>query len=133
MACLATVPNKPEPAAKLVTSFKAYAQWESTLAYLKDPPESYGLPPVDIIGGLDNISATAAAGKFQSEYDFQASMSQLVLKAHDGHFAFRPDVFKVFTFRNDLAADMVSLSVDGVQMPKLYSLGTLRISCPSQK
>lgn len=124
MACLATVPNKPEPAVKLVTSFKAFAQWESTLPYLKDPPPSYGLPPVDIMAGLDNISATAAAGKYQNEYEFQASMTQLVLKAHDGHFAFRPDVFKVFSFRNDLVADMVSLSVDGVQIPKLYNLGT---------
>lgn len=125
LACLQTVPNKPEPAAKLVKSLRAYVQWESTLAYLKDPPASYGLPPVDILGGLDTIAANASAGGFQSEYDFQSSMVRLISLAHDGHFAYRPDIFKAFAFRNDLATDLVSLSVDGKQVPKLYNLGKL--------
>lgn len=109
-------------------SFKAYVQWESTLAWLKDPPKGYGLAGVDIMGGLDEIAANASAGKFQSEYEFQASIVKLVSRAHDGHFAFRPDVFKAFGFRNDLAADLVSLSVDGKSVPKLYNMGKLRWS-----
>lgn len=108
---------------KLIKSLKAYVQWESTIAYLKDPPQSYGLPPVDIQGGLDAIAANATAGSFQSEYDFQSSIVRLISLAHDGHFAYRPDVFKAFGFRNDLARDLVSLSVDGKQLPKLYNLG----------
>lgn len=50
-------------------------------------------------------------------------MVQLVASAHDGHFAIRPDMFKAFSFRNDLATDIVSVSVDGKQVPKLYNLG----------
>lgn len=107
---------------KLVQSFKAFAQWESTLAYLKAPPASYGLPAVDIQGGLDAIMANVSAGAFTNEYDFQASIVRLVSQAHDGHFGYRPDVFKAFGFRNDLAVDLVSLSVDGKQVPKLYHL-----------
>lgn len=117
------MPNKPAEAAKLIASTKAYAQWQSTLAWLKDPPASYMLPPTDIQGGLDAIGANATAGKFQSEFEFQSAMVQLVASAHDGHFAIRPDMFKAFSFRNDLATDIVSVSVDGKQVPKLYNLG----------
>lgn len=123
MACLQSVPNKPQEATKLVQSLKAYVSWQSTLAYLKDPPASYGLPPVDIMGGLDAIAANVSAGGFASEYDFQRSMVLLIAQAHDGHFGFRPDVFKAFSFRNDLVADLVSVSADGKQMPKLYNFG----------
>lgn len=130
LACLQSVPNKPEPAAKLVTSFKAFVGWESTLAYLKDPPKTYGLAAVDIMGGLDDIFANATSGKFQSEYDFQSSIVKLVSRAHDGHFAYRPDVFKAFGFRNDLAADFVSISTNGTEVPKLYNFSKRRRSCP---
>lgn len=112
-----------------VTSFKAYVQWESTLAYLKDPPKSYGLPAVDIMGGLDMIMQNVSNGSYQSEYEFQAKMTQLVGLAHDGHFAYRPDVFKAFGFRNDLAMDLVSLSVDGKAVPKLYHLSKSQDFC----
>jgi hypothetical protein len=81
------------------------------------------LPAVDILAGLDNISTTAVAGKFASEYDFQLSIVELISAAHDGHFAYRPDVFKVFIFRNNLVADLVSVSRDGKEKPKLYHYG----------
>ncbi|RYP56353.1 hypothetical protein DL770_010839 [Monosporascus sp. CRB-9-2] len=118
--CLQSVPNKPEPAAQLVTSLKAYVEWQSTLAWLKDPPPSCTLPPVDIQARLDNISATALEGGYASEYEFQLAIFQTVVSAHDGHFSYRPDVFKAFSFRNDLAADLISVSEDGKELPKLY-------------
>ncbi|KAH9996366.1 peptidase S41 family protein [Xylariaceae sp. FL0662B] len=123
--CLKSVPNKPQPAQKLVTSVKALVQWQSTLAWLKDPPQSYMLPPVDIEGALDNISATAVAGGFASEYDFQLAIFELITSAHDGHFAYRPDVFKAFTFQSKLASDIVSVSKDGKEVPKLYHASAL--------
>ncbi|KAL2061599.1 hypothetical protein VTL71DRAFT_6976 [Oculimacula yallundae] len=124
--CLKTVPNKPEPAAAMIKSLKAYASWQSTLAYLKNPPNTYMLPATDIMGGLDNISSTAVAGGFQSEYDFQLSVVKLITSAHDGHFGYRPDAFKAFTFRNTMASDIVSVSADGKGVPKLYRLSDLR-------
>lgn len=78
------------------------------------------LPPIDIQGNLDNISATASAGEFSGEYDFQASILRTFLAAHDGHFLFIPDVFKVFTFSNPLLEDVVSVSSNGTSLPKLY-------------
>lgn len=123
--CLGSVPNRPQPAVKLVESLKAFVQWQSTLAFLKNPPQSYMLPPVDIQGSLDNISATATAGGFSSEYDFQVKILQTLFAAHDGHFLFVPDVFKVFTFSNSLAEGIVSVSSNGSSLPKLYHYSTL--------
>lgn len=80
---------------------------------------------MDIDAGLVNISATAEAGGFSSEFDFQLAIFKLLVSAHDGHFSFRPDTFKAFVFRNRLAFDIVSVSEDGVQIPKLYHLGEL--------
>lgn len=108
---------------KLATSVKAFSQWESTITYLKAPPAGYGLPATDILGGFDAIMANVTAGRFQSEYDFQIAMVLLINSAHDGHYGYRPDVFKAFSFRNDLVNDLVSVSVDGKQTPKLYNLG----------
>ena len=123
--CLQTVPNKAEPAKKLIDSLKAFVQWQSTLAWLKDPPASYTLPGVDIEAGLDTISSKVDAGDFLSEYEFQLAIVELFVSAHDGHFAFRPDVFKGFSFRNSLALDLVSVSRDGLEVPKLYHYGEL--------
>lgn len=77
------------------------------------------------MGGFDAIMANVTAGAFRSEYEFQVSISKLIAGAHDGHYGFRPDVYKAFSFRNDLANDLVSVSVDGIQTPKLYNLGEL--------
>ena len=85
------------------------------------------LPAVDIEAGLDTISTQVDAGDFLSEYEFGLAIVELFASAHDGHFAFRPDVFKGFTFRNSLAFDLVSVSRDGLEIPKLYHYGKLRL------
>ncbi|KAI1339966.1 peptidase S41 family protein [Xylariaceae sp. FL0016] len=123
--CLKTVPNKPQQAEKLVTSLKAFVEWQSTLAWLKDPPSTYNLPAVDIMGSLDKISSTAVAGGFESEYDFQLAIMNTITAAHDGHFAYSSDVFKAFAFESKLASDIVSVSRDGIEVPKLYHLADL--------
>ena len=120
------MPNKPGPAQDLIKSLKAFVQWQSTLAWLKDPPSSYMLPATDIEGRLDALGEKAAAGGFQSEYDFQLDLFQVFTSAHDGHFGYRGDVFKAFSFRNSLASDIISISIDGKAVPKLYHLGQLQ-------
>ncbi|KAK0741990.1 hypothetical protein B0T21DRAFT_327514 [Apiosordaria backusii] len=45
---------------------------------------------------------------------------ELIGSAHDGHFGFFPDVFKGFFFQNGLVKDLVAVSVDGIEPPKLY-------------
>ena len=81
------------------------------------------LPPVDIQGSLDNISTTAQDGGYASEYEFQLAIYETIISAHDGHFTYRGDIFKAFVFRNNLAADIVSVSRNGTELPKLYHRG----------
>ncbi|KAI0385417.1 hypothetical protein F5Y04DRAFT_276747 [Hypomontagnella monticulosa] len=126
LSCLRSVPNKIAQAQQLVKSVKAFAQWQSTHAWLKDPPEGYEFPPVDILKSLDSISATLSAGGYASEYDFQLSMMNTITLAHDGHFSYIGDVFKVFTFGNDFASDIVSVSTNGTALPKMYRLSALQ-------
>ncbi|KAI0130801.1 hypothetical protein F4814DRAFT_456784 [Daldinia grandis] len=125
--CLRSVPNRIQPAQQLIQSLKAFVEWQSTLAWLKNPPKSYGFPAVDIQGSLDKILETAKQGGYESEYDFQVAIVQTISVAHDGHFFYMPDVFKAFTFENRLAQDIVSVSIDGVSLPKLYRFSALRL------
>lgn len=121
--CLRTVPNKKEEAQKLVKSLKAFVQWQSSLAFLKEPPQSYMFPPADILGTLDNISTTVGNGGYANEFDFGVAIVYLIQSAHDGHFSYRPDIFTGFGFRNEMTMDIVTVSVDGIQVPKLYHFG----------
>ncbi|KAI1471239.1 uncharacterized protein F4812DRAFT_467403 [Daldinia caldariorum] len=123
--CLRSVPNRVQPAQQLIQSLKAFVEWQSTLAWLKDPPKSYGFPTVDVQGSLDKILDTATQGGYESEYDFQVAIVQTINAAHDGHFFYTPDVFTAFTFENRLAQDIVSVSTDGISLPKLYRLSDL--------
>ncbi|KAI7921688.1 peptidase S41 family protein [Pyricularia oryzae] len=123
--CLQSVPNKVGPAQDMIRSLKAFVGWQSTLAFLKAPPRDYMLPPTDILGGLDDIADSAQKGQYKSEYEFQAAIVEHLVTAHDGHFSYRPDVFKAFTFRNKLIAKVASVSVDGAALPKLYHMEPL--------
>lgn len=126
LSCLRSVPNKIQPAQQLIESVKAFAQWQSTHAWLKDPPEGYAFPPIDILRTLDGISATLQKGGYASEYDFQLAMLSTITQAHDGHFTYTGDVFKAFIFENDFASDIVSVSTNGTSLPKMYRLSALQ-------
>ncbi|KAM0330161.1 hypothetical protein ACHAQA_004334 [Verticillium albo-atrum] len=128
--CLQSVPNKPAQAQQLITSLQAYVQWQSTLPWLKNPPPTYMLPPADIEGGLAGIGQTAAAGGYGSEYNFQVAILEMFASAHDGHFNYRGDVFKAFAFVNGLASDIVSVSRDGKEVPRLYHQRMMANSTP---
>lgn len=119
-ACLRSVPNHQQPAVKLIQSLRAYVQWHSSLAWLRRPPPAYPFPPVDVDAGLARLGAQVEAHQFASEYDFQVQLGRLLASARDPHLVFEGDVFKPFLFRNDLLSDIVSVSIDGVELPKLH-------------
>lgn len=121
--CLSSVPLGAAQALALVDSIRPYVDWQSTLAYLKNPPRSYQLEGVDIIGGLDAISQAISANFYQNELSFQLALNSLIGSANDGHFAFIPDIFKAFAFRIPPSAALVSVSADGKALPQLYTFG----------
>lgn len=124
--CLQNVPNYPEPAVKLIESLKAFVQWQSTLAWLKNPPASYDFPPLDILGGFDNLTKVVNRGGFTSEYNFQVALVELIESAHDYHLSYNPDLLGVFWFVFPDLLDLISVSSDGKELPKLYHEGRCR-------
>jgi hypothetical protein len=63
-------------ALELVDAMKPYLEWQSTSAFLKDPPPGYFYPPLDIFGKLASIKANLEANVYVNEYTFQAGKSE---------------------------------------------------------
>lgn len=78
--CLKSVPVD-EGDAQQISAISKIMQWQSTLAYLKDPPDGYPNPPVDILGGLDDIANKLSEDGYTDEYDVQNDISALLAKA----------------------------------------------------
>jgi hypothetical protein len=93
-------------------------QFQSTLTYLKNPPPSYQQPAVDLLQGLDELESAIAGGMFPNQYEFEAALQTLLYATHDGHVNLNAGILAVFSFASPY--DIVSLSIDGVQVPKVY-------------
>jgi hypothetical protein len=102
---------------------KQYVQFQSTLEFLKNPPEGYVSDAVDLMGGLDDIKTKVGKGEYSNEYDFETDISILMTKAHDGHLAFDGMASGgVFRWRRSGALALISASIDGKEVPKVYTL-----------
>ena len=119
--CLLTVPFNATIGAQFVQYLKDTLVFQSTLAYLKDPPPSYQQPPVDLLTELDAIAAKITAGAYKNEYDFEAAVAAVVLAAHDGHVNVNGGALAVFSFGSAYAIS--SVSIDGIQLPQVYLTG----------
>jgi hypothetical protein len=93
-------------------------QFQSTLTYLKSPPTSYQQPSVDLLGSLIELQQGIDNGIFPNQYEFEAALARLLYAAHDGHLTLFAGILAVFSFGSPY--DIVSVSVDGVQLPKVY-------------
>jgi hypothetical protein len=120
--CMNTVPFNATSGKRLIQDMRPYIEWQSTLNELKNPPAEYAekvQPPIDIMGGLDQIVADIDAGRFQNEYDFGWTLYTLIQSAHDGHFTYVPDsVGGIFTWGRPIP--LVSISADGKQLPAVF-------------
>ena len=112
------MPFHPDPAKQLLQYYRDTLQFHSTLAYLRDPPASYEPPAVDLLGGITLLENDIDLGIFENQYAFEAALQTLIYAAHDYHLLFIGGALSVFTFASPL--EIVSLSPDGVSLPKLY-------------
>ncbi|KAI9778900.1 MAG: hypothetical protein M1816_003881 [Peltula sp. TS41687] len=122
-SCLTNTPFRADIAKDLLQYYRETLQFQSTLAYLKNPPASYQQPGVDLLGGLDLIENEVDLGVYENEYAFEASLRTLIYAAHDEHLQFVGGVLDVFNFASPLG--IVSLSSDGIELPKVYILDDL--------
>jgi hypothetical protein len=93
-------------------------QFQSTLQYLKDPPTSYQQPGIDLVGGLAEIQSNINRDVYQNQYEFEAALQALLISAHDLHLYMDAGILAAFSFGSPI--DLVSASVDGIQVPKVY-------------
>ncbi|CAO2647349.1 Nn.00g082710.m01.CDS01 [Neocucurbitaria sp. VM-36] len=122
-ACLKSVPIVQEDASFTIDSIKQMVEFQSTLSYLKDPPEGWPNEAVDIMAGLDNIKSSVNAGDYTNEYDFENDIASLLIKAHDGHLNFNGMAYAgAFRWRRSSAIALISASKDGSEEPKVWAI-----------
>ncbi|KAI1756077.1 hypothetical protein F4782DRAFT_320022 [Xylaria castorea] len=119
--CLTSVPFNPAVAARFLKYYNDTLSFQSTLSYLKSPPSTYQQPSVDLIGGIQSLQDAVNSGSFANQYEFEAALQLLVNNAHDDHLFLNAGILSAFSFGSPF--DIVSLSVDGVETPKVY-IGT---------
>lgn len=130
--CLTSVPFNPAVASRFIQYYNHTLQFQSTSAYLRNPPASYQQSPVDLFKGLEEIQEDIALGRFSNQYAFEATLQRLILSAHDTHLNLVAGVLSAFTFASPYG--IASVSSDGVQLPKVYIVGAYSLSRePSMK
>lgn len=122
-ACLKSVPIIQSAASNTITELKQMIQFQSTLAYLKNPPTGYVNAAVDLIAGLDTINTKVQNGTYDNEYDFENDIAALLVKAHDGHLSFDGMAYSgAFRWRRNRQISLISGSEDGTSIPKVWAI-----------
>ncbi|KAF8862096.1 hypothetical protein BDZ45DRAFT_224480 [Acephala macrosclerotiorum] len=117
-ACLTSVPFNSAVALGFLDYYNDTLKFQSTLTYLKNPPHSYQQPGVDLLGGLATLKQGIEDAIFPNQYEFEAALQTLLYAAHDGHVLLSAGILSAFMFSSP--QDVVSLSLDGVQLPQVY-------------
>ena len=125
--CFTTVPFNPAVASRFIKYWNDTLQFQSTLDYLKQPPPGYQQPAVDLIAGLGEIQATIDNGGFANEYQFEAALQNVLYSANDAHVSLNGGALSAFSFGSSFG--ITSLSLDGVQLPKVYITGIHAHDC----
>jgi hypothetical protein len=74
-------------------------------------------------GGFANILSKIGNNSYNNEYEFESDVANLIHQAHEGHLGVQ---LPAFGFFGVIAPwDFVSVSSDGVALPKVYTLGEL--------
>ncbi|KAF8858784.1 hypothetical protein BDZ45DRAFT_802182 [Acephala macrosclerotiorum] len=94
-----------------------------SLSSTRNPPSDYPYPAVDILGGLDALASKAAAGGFKSQYALDMTLNQLIASAREGRLYSAFCSLQAVSYQRSF--QLVSVSQDGVELPKLYVLADI--------
>ncbi|KAL5420167.1 hypothetical protein PMIN04_006641 [Paraphaeosphaeria minitans] len=127
--CLQSVPLDQKGNMQLIDDLKLYVEWQSNIAFLKNPPAEYTEQPVDLMGEMDSMKKQLAANGFQSEYNFQLELNKLFTGAYDNHLAWQPDILAgVMQFQRPAGTELISVSSDGSQLPEIFAYRDLELA-----
>lgn len=115
------MPFNAAVASRFVKYWNETIQFQSTLAYLKNPPEGYQQPAIDVLDELSKIQQRIDSGFYNNQYAFEADFQLLAYALNDGHVALTAGALAAFSFASPY--EIVSVSVDGKQPPKVYITG----------
>ncbi|KAI4675302.1 uncharacterized protein J4E84_010194 [Alternaria hordeiaustralica] len=117
-ACLNSVPFNTDVATRFITYINDTVQFQSTLAYLREPPVGYQQPAVDILSELTQIQNNITTQVYKNQYQFEVDVQHLLDRAHDGHMYLRGGIMAAFSFLAPYS--ITAASPDGASLPKLY-------------
>lgn len=82
------------------------------------------MPPIDLVASIQNIKIKLQHDFYKNEYQFQLDLFQTVGRGYDGHLYFWPDLLTgVIAFEKNRRLAIVSVSRDGIELPKIYLYG----------
>ncbi|CAD6442926.1 3be7d645-f545-49a8-9f74-de9323dcc10e [Sclerotinia trifoliorum] len=120
LQCLQSVPLDVQRSSNFVDYIEPFWQFQSTLAYLKDPPPDYPLPGADMLGGLAEIKDSINSGYYANQWEFEKDLYALGnILPHDFHVNLPLPLMSVFSF-STLDGPLVSISSDGLSLPEIY-------------
>lgn len=117
--CLTAISLDADAAVEMIEVIKEYLDFQTTIAYNDNPPESYQQDEVDIIGELDQLSSDVADGAYDNQYDFDIALRRIILDAHDGHLQVQMGTIGLFLWL--LPEGLVTVSSDGQEIPEVYA------------
>lgn len=125
--CLISVPVRQTDALDTLDTLIKMTQFQSNLANMKNPPEGYPNPPVDILGGLNEIRSAVSNNKIPNQYDLEKEIDLLFNRGRDGHLSFLgPTYAGTVRWRRDPRIILTAASLDG-KAPKVYTYGTFML------
>jgi len=119
--CLYSVDINRKIALDQIEGVKKYVQFESTLAFLKNPPadDSFQAPiSIDPLANLTALSHDVRSKAITKEYDFELRLRNIIASANDGHFA--ASMGGLLSIGFTTPSSLVSVSKDGIALPEIY-------------
>ena len=76
--CISSVMINVQDATQFLDSIVPYLNFQTSLAYLKDPPPSYQKPAVDVLGEIQSVRNNLTSGGFLRQYDFDVALQRII-------------------------------------------------------
>ncbi|KAJ6258513.1 hypothetical protein Dda_6556 [Drechslerella dactyloides] len=116
--CLYSIPVSVDLSLEFIKQFAKYMQFQSTIEYLKNPPEGSLQDPIDILGSLEALAEQIASGEIVHHIKFEYAIVKLLQRCHDGHLGVSFNSAQLVAWQGPFS--LVSVSVDGVAKPQVY-------------
>ncbi|KAH6886273.1 peptidase S41 family protein [Thelonectria olida] len=116
--CLISVPFNQAVALRFLEYYNTTILFQSTLAYLRAPPEGYQQPAIDVLQELDVIKRNITDNVYPNEYAFEVALQSVVYRVHDAHVELNSGILAAFAFASPV--DLMTASKDGKEIPKVY-------------